>query len=499
MRRRGPNDLHGSSAVPVPTTGIQAGNEVLVKNSPTYDEESRVGRKVLLYEINEVPWKVLDLYVAKQPASALARVLAGGECRTTVNRDPDQELQPWRTWPTFHTGLYTAEHKSRELGQDPNTFEGVPIWETVERTGGTIGLFGPLQSWPARKPRSGGFYVPDTFSQDSATFPVTLERFQAFNLAMTQEQGYSSVSPLSTASLLKAGIDTATKGLTFRSAKEILRHLINEKRDSRHKASRAILQALPTFDLFWRLYRKECPDLGIYFTNHVAGMMHRYWGDSDPDYAAAFEYSADEVFGSFVMAAMDVFSMHLSRVLEYLDVHPDVVLVIASSMGQGPIASVPLASQLILKSTTQFLSTLGLEGGAPGLAMYPRYSFRFADESAAIRAASVIETLVRAGSPVFTDIRVDGDSVSCKIDFADVDGDLAVSFRSAGRADWDSRQLSELGLGIDRRIGGSNTAYHVPDGVYITYGSGINPDGSREPFEVTDARSRILALMGISG
>src|SRR5687767_8710433 len=101
------------------------------------------GREIILYELNEVPWRVVDYYVARRPKSNLAALIDGGQSLTT-HHDPSGDLQPWRTWPSAHTSMY--DHNSFDLGQDPSTFRGVPIWDAAERAGLSVGLFGPLQS-----------------------------------------------------------------------------------------------------------------------------------------------------------------------------------------------------------------------------------------------------------------------------------------------------------------------------------------------------------------
>ena len=109
------------------------------------------------------------------------------------------------------------------------------------------------------------------------------------------------------------------------------------RRDARHKAARSIYQALPSFDLYWRLHKKTRPQLSIYFTNHVAGMMHRYWGDAVPEYGQQYDYQPDEVFKNFVTEAMDVFDTQLGRILKFIARNPNTILMLASSMGQAAI------------------------------------------------------------------------------------------------------------------------------------------------------------------
>ena len=148
-------------------------------------------RSVVLYELNEVPWDVVDAYIARKPGCRLAQLVQTGQSVTTVIDDPVR-LAPWRTWPSLHTSRLTSDHHSIDLGQDPATFEGTTLWDAAERAGLKVGMFGPMQSWPARTFKNGGFYVPDGFGPDAVTEPPTIERFQDFNLRMTRESYYSS-------------------------------------------------------------------------------------------------------------------------------------------------------------------------------------------------------------------------------------------------------------------------------------------------------------------
>ena len=61
------------------------------------------------------------------------------------------------------------------------------------------------------------------------------------------------------------------------------------------------------------------------------------------------------------------------------------------------------------------------------------------------------------------------------------------------RSPWDS-----LGLEIEERLGGGNTAYHIPQGIWIEYGHGVEPDPSRKEFSVLEAKARILEVLGLT-
>ena len=453
------------------------------------ESSASTGRRIVLYELNEVPWSIVDHYVARRPESAIARLTRKARCETTVNRD-HHGLQPWRTWPTFHTGTYCDEHNSFELGQDPETIRGTTIWEAAEDAGLRIGLFGVLQSWPAHEPRHGGFYVPDTFARSPETFPKSIERFQNFNLTMTRENAFSATSPMNGRRAALTGFDILTRGLTPWATAKLVRHLVRERRDSRWKAARPMAQVLPAFDLYWRLHVRERPHLSIFFTNHVAGMMHRYWGDAIPEYSEQHDYAPDDVFGHFVLEAMDLADHQLARAMRYVDREPDSMLMVASSMGQEAVPYDEVTDCLVIRDPERLTSVLGFPEAEAGLAMYPRTSMKLPDEERARAAKAALEELRVDGDELFDHFHLEGTTVSWAV-HARPAADARIT--RAG-AEW---TLDELGLSIEERLGGGNTAYHIPEGILMTYGAGIEPSTTREDVEVIEIAPRILETLGV--
>ena len=80
--------------------------------------------------------------------------------------------------------------------------------------------------------------------------------------------------------MARVGLDLVRSGISSGSVLQLLKQLGLEQTDPRQKAARPIMQVLPCFDLYWRLHRRVRPELSIFFTNHVATVMHRYWGDA---------------------------------------------------------------------------------------------------------------------------------------------------------------------------------------------------------------------------
>ncbi len=312
-------------------------------------------RQVVLYELNEVPWEIVDFYVARRPDSAIAALLPRAACLTTASEERLIDLQPWRSWPTFHRSMWTQEHNSWDVGQDPSTFRGVDLWTVAARAGKRVGVFGALQSWPPVRFPDGGFHVPDTFARTPATVPMSLRRFQTFNLSMTAENRFAATAEVPMRQLPLVAADLVRHGLTARSGVKLARHLVSERRDPSRRAVRSVMQVVPAFDLFWHLQLECRPDLSVFFTNHVAAMLHRFWEDTEDDGPGA----------ALVLEALDLFDGQLRRMVAWQATNPDSILVIASSMGQGRIPKRELGEVFVVEDATQLAAALELEGAEP--------------------------------------------------------------------------------------------------------------------------------------
>ena len=73
--------------------------------------------KLLIYELNEVPRKLINLYIAQKKSSAIAKLIQEGNIYDTYTKDKG-ELHPWSTWPTVHRGVTNEFHKIQFINQD---------------------------------------------------------------------------------------------------------------------------------------------------------------------------------------------------------------------------------------------------------------------------------------------------------------------------------------------------------------------------------------------
>ena len=153
-------------------------------------------RDVILYELNEVPWSIVDYYVQRRPQSNLAALLDAGQSLTTHHSDaPElQGLQPWRTWPSFHNSTVRAQFVRPRPGPR----------HLSRRADLGCGRACRIERWPVRTPaKLARPPVPQRWllrtrhvQPGQQDLSRVVERFQAFNLAMTGQNDFSSDAAL---------------------------------------------------------------------------------------------------------------------------------------------------------------------------------------------------------------------------------------------------------------------------------------------------------------
>lgn len=349
---------------------------------------------ILLLEINEVPWRLLDRYLGRPEFPHLNRFFAQSSHFTTLAVDVG-ELSPWVTWPTFHRGMNNEKHGIKNLGQDPSTFKGKPIWREIRERGGSIGICGSLQSWPPTDPGEGGFYVPDTFARDESCIPSYLAPLQSFNLAQVRRNARTVSGALPhAADVMKVAASSWRSGIRFRTGARVAVQLLRERLDPALTARRPIFQTV----LFWDVFRKHFkphrpPHLSTFFTNHVAGVMHRFWKDVFPEDFPGHSGDGERSHEWVMRFALKVLDDILRDVLRWSAVNPELVAVFASSMGQAAVhRGYHEGVELVVEDLAFLMACAGLrrEEYTPLLAMAPQVAVEVGDESPRARARWII-------------------------------------------------------------------------------------------------------------
>jgi hypothetical protein len=325
-------------------------------------------KRVLLLEINEITWNLIDPLIEAGKLPTFKFLKQKGAIASPMSVDLPPHLDPWITWTTVHTGTPQSEHNLFFLQQPAETIHSKRSWEYLSEMGHSVGVYGSVCSYPPVPVK--GFYIPDTFSPDSATYPESLRPIQDLNLTYTR----SIRLPKDTDTLgfrLKTGMSIMQLGLKLRTLFEIFQQLVRERLNPKVRWQRVALQPAVNFDFFQKLYRKHRPTFATFHTNHVAHYQHTYWKAMQPNEFLPLETDSKEVetFGKAIEYGYVTADRLLKRVLGLLD--ESTVLVVASSMGQKPFKTALKGGKKIaqVRSLDRLLELLGVNGRATAVPM----------------------------------------------------------------------------------------------------------------------------------
>lgn len=353
-------------------------------------------RPLLVVEANEVPLRVFRWYARTRPSSTIARLLKDAVVGETVADEPlPRDLYPSQSWASLGTGVPFAQHGVFYYG-DPKP-DAYPMYWQLAAEHCSVGIVGTLHSSPLDQQCQGDFRfaIPDAFAADARTIPASLSGLQEFNLAMTEQNSrvVSDVRPIGryakgAMASIRAGVRPTTLArLGSMAALAAAKQVPSE----RLRSGQFLLLA----DVFDKLLDEHRPDLAVFFTNHVAAAMHRYWFAAFPEDwdTALYDEAWVRKFGGELPFAMDVLDKWLGRWFSWCETHGR-TLVIATSMGQtgGSEVDTKIGSVAILDDPVQFANALGIDGQFDvGKAMVPQVTYVFADDSAALDACNAVE------------------------------------------------------------------------------------------------------------
>ena len=349
----------------------------------TPNEDKKINNKVLVLELNEVPWKVIDTFVSRHPSSAFARVLRKAGRFTTHLPDTGQ-LHPKTSWQTFHRGVPDHVHGIREYNQQRSQgHENNPtLWTLANRAGKRIGCGASIGSWPTPRNRENvDFWFADPFAPDPESIPAAVTAFQEFNtLAVARSSRQVRTGGVSQKVIMNFLMNAPRLGIRASTVASTVKQLAVERLNPSRSVRRRNIQALMSFDVAETQWRRTQPHLSSIFINHVAAAMHRYWAAAYPDDYVQNNMPMNwrDTYIDEIDAAMVVADGMLARILKSIEAS-DTTLLILGSMGQAAIEHEPTFNQLIIKDVPKFMEMVGMFSGdyeqRPG--MEPEYVLSF--------------------------------------------------------------------------------------------------------------------------
>lgn len=254
-------------------------------------------KKIILFELNEVPVRILDYYCAARPQSWLAKSM-----NKRVNYEtfmPNRgHLSPWNTWPSFHRGVSNEKHFLSDFNQDLSEVdkEFPPIWKKLADNGVSVGVFGSLHSFPVPSDQGNvKYHVPDVFAPSSECIPESVSLFQEINLALSRESARNVNGRVPVKEAAQLALRFRQLGFRFSTVTDVIGQILAEQSDKWKTTRRRTYQTVIGFDVFFKLLQNHRPDFTTFFTNHVASSMHRYWAAAFPSDYQDFKFSDDWV------------------------------------------------------------------------------------------------------------------------------------------------------------------------------------------------------------
>lgn len=452
-------------------------------------------KKIILFELNEVPFKIVDHFVQSHPDSAFATLLSRGQQYRALSEDVGA-LSPWKTWPSLHRGVADEKHLIGDFGQPLDEVDRAypPVWRLLQGSAVRIGLFGSLHSYPVPADTSSyAFYVPDIFASGPECFPESLSGFQHLCLSMARDSVRNVSTRVPVSAALGVLANAPALGLRARTFGRVAQQLLDERMQPWKSARRRTFQPLIAFDVFMRQLKTQRPDFVTFFTNHVASSMHRYWAASFPDEYETMPYDA-QWLGTYrgeIDYAMRAADRMLSELIAFVDSDPSYSLVVASSMGQQAVAGNPRELQVYVQDAAKFFSRLGIEPGQwePRPAMFAQYNVRVQPSHVGTLAMQLARIQI-AGEPLEFRTGPDG---FFSLDFGQENlPDAQVRF------DGVDESLERWGLyNVEIADKSGCTAYHIHEGILLTL-TGAAPDASRTEVSALDVTPALLQHFGVT-
>lgn len=455
--------------------------------------------KIILFELNEVPFKVIQHFCKLYPESNLAKVFSKGRKYETYAEDGGH-LSPWITWPTLHRGVTNDKHLISDFGQNltEQDKQYPAIWNVLAKKGVKVGLFGSLHTYPLPGSMENfSFYVPDTFAAGSECFPKKLDTFQKFNLAMARDNSRVVNKKIPGKEAIEFMMKLPDMGMRFRTATDIAKQLVDERVNKWKVVRRRTYQSLIGFDIFYKQLETQRPDFVTFFTNHVASSQHRYWAASFPEDYESLKLGREwiETYNGEIIYTMKKADEMIGRLKTFVEKNPEYSLWIMSSMGQQAVEAKEIYTDLFVTNAKKFMDNFDLGNNSYELkpSMVPQFNVQIHVDKRK-EFEEKLATFRINGKTIQPRLKGEG-FYSLDIGFANLD-ESKIKIELMGQV----IPLAHSGMEnvkIQDRCGA--TAYHIPQGSMIIYAPARGLNGNNvATISTTEIAPTVLRNFNIS-
>jgi hypothetical protein len=240
-------------------------------------EAGRQAPRLMLVELNEFDPELLRGAATRFGLRNLLGLLELTHSRTTTeDRVEHDGLDPWVQWVGIHTGVPTADHGVRRLGETRSQ-QRPQIWNVLGARGLRWGAWGVMNA-PLGAERGCEFFMPDPWSFDERAFPeglndvLALPRYVSKNY-LDIDRGEALRRALRFA-LFFARPSNLAGGLRFAAA--AVRLAVRSRAHLDVHTCTTLLDLLSAL-MFVRLRARYRPEFSVIFLNHIAHLQHQFW------------------------------------------------------------------------------------------------------------------------------------------------------------------------------------------------------------------------------
>ena len=256
------------------------------------------GPGMLLIELNEFNADLLKEVARRNALHNLSAMLSWPHTRTWTNDEYDSGfLEPWVQWVSVHTGLTSAQHRIKNLGDVPNLEKDL-AWERWSRGGITSVIWGVMNG-----DRHGAelceVFIPDPWTFSENAYPsayqglIDLPRYLAKNYL-----DFSKLTATRKGLRLAGTLLRQTNGGDFLDGLKVLRRGL-----AQFGASNAVFIVFFEYlsaMAFIHAVERYKPGAAIIFINMLAHVQHHYWKSLDGASCPQIDFAAgavDEILG----------------------------------------------------------------------------------------------------------------------------------------------------------------------------------------------------------
>ncbi|MGL5075913.1 MAG: hypothetical protein ACRDBG_08725 [Waterburya sp.] len=456
-----------------------------------------MNQKAVVIEINEVPLKVLNHYQELKPNSTIAKLLNESLVLKTEAKDVEESfLYPSQTWGSLNTGVEYDQHQIHWYN-DPKPDRYPLYWKLVAESGLNVGLINTLHSSPADSYIDNSnykFVIPDCFASNNLTKPEIFQDFQALNTSATSENGRATTLKFPRQKAVATLVKSPALGIKSKTLLDAATLVARIKTGKVNKERLRNLQFTLLADIFFKQLQSKNVDLAIFFTNHVAANMHRYWYGLFPeDYSLKlYDQQWLNKYSSEILVSLDLLDNFLQRLINYCQ-QQERSLILVSSMGQAANEKLTETPMYFYKlENIQKLLNLLCEGKEydyqVDAAMIPQYSLNFTSEKQAQECFQIIKESKQYLKNIWLEIDLNQEVIT-----------LSTNLSGSAEQFWiKGKCFSHSDLGFKQiRVEDHHSGRHCPEGSLIVYNSPTSSK-TKDTVDYLEYAPAMLKFFGIA-